>query len=396
MANLKDFATGTVLTAPTPATSGTTLVLNSGEGAYMPATPFYATVHPPAVFPTVGSSEKVKVTGVSGDTLTIERSMSGISAKAIESGWRISNTLFKRDVAPIKVAVSTAAATAAKVGTSDIGSYVPEQGDLLEVTFSSGCNISNPTLNIDDGGAKNIRLGNINVTTAFVGTTSALVLRMWYDGTYYQVFGSLKNDNTTYTEISDAESITTSSSTARLVSGRRLEYFKNNSLKVDEDDFASNTDVKFPTQQSVKAYVDAAIAATKQSLFPIGAIYVSAVATNPATLLGFGTWVADSEGSAIVGKAASGTFGTAGATMGAETHTLTIGEMPWHNHGGPLSIDTGGQMGISGGSSAGRGFTSSGVNNVYANSLVVNGQGGGGAHNNIQPSKVFYVWRRTA
>ena len=393
MANLKDFATGTVLTAPTPATSGTTLVLNSGEGAYMPATPFYATAHPPAVFPTVYNSEKVKVTNVSGDTLTIERGISGISAKSIEIGWRISNTLFKRDVAPIKVTVSTAAATAAKVGTSEDGSYVPEVGDLLEVTFSSGCNVSTPTLSIDGDGAKNIRLGNINVTTAFVGTTSALVLRMWYDGTGYQIFGSLKNDNTTYTEISDAESITTSSSTARLVSGRRLEYFKNNSLRVDEDDFASNTDVKFPTQQSVKAYVDAAIASavssTKQALFPIGAIYVSAVSTNPATLLGFGTWVADSVGAAIVGKAASGTFETAGSTMGAETHTLTTAEMPSHSHQNPVP--------------GGSGSTRYPLNQLGAttawhwdSSGGTEATGGGGAHNNIQPSKVFYVWRRTA
>ena len=33
-----------------------------------------------------------------------------------------------------------------------------------------------------------------------------------------------------------------------------------------------------------------------------------AVATNPATLLGMGTWVAYAEGRVLVGKAGSGTF----------------------------------------------------------------------------------------
>lgn len=395
MANLKDFATGTVLTAPTPATSGTTLVLNSGEGAYMPTTPFYATVHPPAVFPTVDNSEKVKVTNVSTDTITIQRGVDGVSAKSIEAGWRVSNTVFKRDIAPIKVTVTTAAATAAKVGTSDVGSYVPEQGDLLEVTFNSGSNVDSPTLNIDGGGAVPIRLGNIAASTAFIGTTSALTIRLWYDGAAYQMFGSLKNDNTTYSEISDAETIATTSTATRLISGRRLEYYKQNALIIDEDNMASDNATKMPSQQSVKAYVNAAIAtavsATKEALFPIGAIYISAVGTNPATLLGFGTWVADSEGRSIVGKATSGTFGTAGATMGAETHTLTVAQMPSHSHN--IKRDNGDTYGVSGGPAPGTGIGV--LSGIYNGSMFNENTGGGGAHNNIQPSKVFYVWRRT-
>lgn len=223
MANLKDYATGIVLTAPSPMSSGTSLVLQSGQGTRFPAVPFYVTAHPPMEMPTIDNAEKIKVTAVSTDTLTIERAQGDTAAKNIDVGWIITNAVFLKDVKPVIVTVSTAATTATKVGTTADGNYIPEAGDMLNVTFSSGCNVNTPTLNIDGSGAKNIRLGNANVSTTFVSTTSALTLPMWYDGTYYNIYGSLKNDNITYTEISDAEIINTTSTTARLISGRRAE-----------------------------------------------------------------------------------------------------------------------------------------------------------------------------
>ncbi len=300
--NLKDFATGMVLTAPSPDTSGTSIVLESGQGARMPATPFYAVAHPPAKVPTLDSAEKILVTAVSTDTLTIVRAQGDTTAQPIAVGWRISNAIFFKDLSPTRVSVSTAATTAAKVGTTADGDYTPELGDEIEVSFSSGSNVASPTLNIDGSGSKNIRLGNANVSTAFVGTTSPLILRMWYDGTYWQIPGSLKNDNTTYTEISSAEITAGTASTARAISGRRSEEIVTKardgrvpstdgtkldgieagadvtdatnvdaagavmnsdtstasmSFVVDEDSMASNSAVKVPTQQSVKAYVDA-------------------------------------------------------------------------------------------------------------------------------------------
>jgi hypothetical protein len=98
MANLKDYATGLVATAPSPATTGTSLILQSGQGNLMPATPFYATVAPDGALPTLNTAEKVKVTNVSSDTLTIVRAQGDTSAQSIISGWRLSNTLFADDV----------------------------------------------------------------------------------------------------------------------------------------------------------------------------------------------------------------------------------------------------------------------------------------------------------
>lgn len=126
------------------------------------------------------------------------------------------------------------------------------------------------------------------------------------------------------------------------------------------------------------------------ALYPIGTIYTNTVnATNPATLLGFGTWTALT-GRVIVGKAASGTFGTAGATGGAETVTLGTGEIPSHAH----VMNGRSYLGGGGGTSAN--LTLGGGGYVQSNTDVTSSVGGGGAHNNLQPYLVAYIWQRTA
>jgi hypothetical protein len=69
----KNFAYSTVLTAPTPATTGTSIVVQSGDGAKFPAVPFNATVWATGANPITTNSEIVRVTTVSTDTLTVVR-----------------------------------------------------------------------------------------------------------------------------------------------------------------------------------------------------------------------------------------------------------------------------------------------------------------------------------
>lgn len=65
--------------------------------------------------------------------------------------------------------------------------------------------------------------------------------------------------------------------------------------------------------------------------YPVGAIYCSTVETNPHDLFGFGTWEYIEQGRVLLSQ---GDKYSAGSTGGAETHTLTTQEMPKHNHGG--------------------------------------------------------------
>jgi len=75
-------------------------------------------------------------------------------------------------------------------------------------------------------------------------------------------------------------------------------------------------------------------------LFPIGSIYTAVVPTNPATLLGFGTWTAFGAGRVLVGiDPSQSEFDTVEKTGGAKTHTLTTAELASHTH----TFTTGGQ-----------------------------------------------------
>lgn len=100
MASIKDYAAGTVLTAPSPATSGTSITLQSGEGAFMPPVPFYATVVPVGYLTNPASAEKVYVTARPGnaDTFTIVRAQTPTTAKTIATGWIFANSIFADDV----------------------------------------------------------------------------------------------------------------------------------------------------------------------------------------------------------------------------------------------------------------------------------------------------------
>jgi len=144
------------------------------------------------------------------------------------------------------------------------------------------------------------------------------------------------------------------------------------------------------TKVATTAYVTTAVAALNTAainaiVYPIGSIYTNmAVATNPATLLGMGTWVAFGEGRVLVGKASSGTFDTLVATGGAETHTLSIAEIPAHTHSGTSQLSSQRNDALA---NQGR-FDSAGT--------ATGSTGGGDAHNNLQPYIVVYMWKRTA
>ena len=132
--------------------------------------------------------------------------------------------------------------------------------------------------------------------------------------------------------------------------------------------------------------------ALKDAMWPVGSIYSNAtVATNPGTLLGFGTWVAV-EGVVVVGyKSGDSNFGTPGATVGAATVTLTAAQsgLPAHSHGVVA-------RNVDGATSSIYGTTGGGSTTVTQSSNDNTAAAASEAHSNIQPSLVCYCWRRTA
>lgn len=91
-----NFAYALVATAPSPATSGTTLIVTAGFGATLGAAPFNMTVWATGVAPTSTNAEIVRVTNISTDTLTITRTQEGTSARTIVIGDQIAVTQTKK------------------------------------------------------------------------------------------------------------------------------------------------------------------------------------------------------------------------------------------------------------------------------------------------------------
>lgn len=152
------------------------------------------------------------------------------------------------------------------------------------------------------------------------------------------------------------------------------------------------------TQLATTAFVTAALSA----VYPIGSIYVNATsASNPNTLLGFGTWTAFGAGRVMVGldtgdalfDTAEETGGSKDATLPSHTHTATVTD-PGHNHAynQPVQSNAANPPGSSG-STASATVTS----NAFTNISVTNATVGSSATNaNIQPYITVRMWKRTA
>jgi hypothetical protein len=104
-----NFAYSTVVSAPSPATSGTTLVVATGDGALFPTPPFNATVWPAGAQPLASNSEIVRVTVIATNTLGIVRAQEGSSARTVVVGDQIAATITKKTLTDIEGQAPTVA-----------------------------------------------------------------------------------------------------------------------------------------------------------------------------------------------------------------------------------------------------------------------------------------------
>jgi hypothetical protein len=157
------------------------------------------------------------------------------------------------------------------------------------------------------------------------------------------------------------------------------------------------------TAIATTAFIQAAISL----LYPVGSIYTNAsVSTNPATLLGFGTWTAFGAGRVMVGfdsgnalfDTAEETGGSANAITVSHTHTATstvtdAGHSHQQNGNGGLCPGGGSQIPL--GAIASGTFTASATTGItVATSNASTGSSGTDA--NYQPYITVYIWKRTA
>lgn len=132
------------------------------------------------------------------------------------------------------------------------------------------------------------------------------------------------------------------------------------------------------------------------AIYPVGSIYMSMSATDPATLFG-GTWERILDRFLL----AAGTYAP-GSTGGEAAHTLTADEMPSHIHDG-ITVDSfadthrmvyGNSADPGSGQSAHWSITAGTAPTVLTARTV--SAGGGAAHNNLPPYLAVYIWKRSA
>ena len=154
--------------------------------------------------------------------------------------------------------------------------------------------------------------------------------------------------------------------------------------------FGDNT-----TKVATTAFVQAALAA----IYPVGSIYTNATSsTNPATLLGFGTWTAFGAGRVMVGfnasdplfDAAEETGGSKDAITVSHTHTVTDAG---HRHTVPESTQL---LNSGNGFATGVTATARTVNSSIATTgITIDSAGSSGTNANLQPYITVYMWKRT-
>lgn len=136
-------------------------------------------------------------------------------------------------------------------------------------------------------------------------------------------------------------------------------------------------------------------------IYPVGSIYMSVNSTNPSTLFG-GTWEQIARGRTLVGegivednndnwcgKTKKGDWTAYAGHMGGEvTHTLTVDEMPSHNHKIPIDsfINSDSQTDTFKG-----GHVSNQAQGTNYNTAST---GGNQPHNNMPPYLAVYMWKR--
>ena len=170
------------------------------------------------------------------------------------------------------------------------------------------------------------------------------------------------------------------------------------------------------TDSSSKLATTSFVQGALQGAYPVGSIYMNAtVATNPATLLGFGQWQAFGAGRVPVGlNAADSDFNTVEGTGGSKDSII-----PTHNHAaGTLATDSQGAhqhttgtgraastagstisyfAGLQGGASGtALSTTNSAGSHVHSISGDTANAGESATGKNLQPYIVVYMWKRTA
>ena len=155
-------------------------------------------------------------------------------------------------------------------------------------------------------------------------------------------------------------------------------------------------------------FVDAAPGGGGGEAFPVNSVFLSVVSTNPATLLGYGTWSAFGAGRMLVGfNASDPDFDTVEEVGGSKTATLAEANLPSHTHAvtdpGHSHVEqnnsatTGGLAGWGARDTSTNTAVATGYSTQPATTgITVGNTGAGQSFSVLNPYVTVYMWKRTA
>lgn len=234
--------------------------------------------------------------------------------------------------------------------------------------------------------------GNTTAAGAGVAIPAGKTMTVWSDGTNFR----LQNTHIVGTVVGDVTGNVVGNVTGN-VAGQLDGTITGTTTGITQSP-GNNT-----TLLATTAFVTAAL----QAAYPVGSIYINAgVTTNPATLLGFGTWAAFGAGRVMVGlNGADPLFDVLEETGGSKdaiviSHTHTANNAGAHNH--TTSIErflnytpdnfTGNNSYVQGLGNA-QALTSSTAGD---HTHTINSTGSSGTNANLQPYITVAMWKRTA
>jgi microcystin-dependent protein len=348
----KNFAYTTVATAPSPAISGTSLVVQAATGTVFPTAPFNATVWPAGAQPLNSNAEIVRVTAVSTDTLTIVRSQESSSARTIIAGDQIaagitvkaltdlepyinptgSINAYAGRTAPTNWLICDGAAVSRSTYATLFAAIVPNLGTIT-MTIAAPAVVSHTAHGFQTG------------DTLYFTTTGALPTGITANTIYYVVY-------------IDANSYSLATSLA-------------NSLvptKITTTGSQSGTHTAFACPYGLGDGSTTFNTPDLKGRVPAGNNSMGTGGVSRLTL-----------------SATGGSAGNLGAAGGEQAHQLTVTELAAHNHNARTS-DNGYTVAYNGAvAGAGNGM---GRNAGTADVINISNTGGDVAHNNVQPTLV--------
>jgi uncharacterized coiled-coil protein SlyX len=225
-------------------------------------------------------------------------------------------------------------------GTTAEGAPITEVGPDQEFVFTA-TDVRPDTTNTLDLGTTDLRFKNLYLSgsitvTGNVDGVDVAALKTAYDNSVVDI-------DAVEASIAAIETLNTTQNT-RLTSIETLNTTQNNRLTAIET-LNTTQDSRLSAVESVNAAQTISINGINTTLaaltnvildraYPVGSLYLSLTATNPASTIGIGTWVAYAAGRAIVGVGtADGVISyAAGTAIGANSVALDVSQMPFHAH----------------------------------------------------------------